>query len=211
MALTNPHGRDWWTLQFANYTGFTGTASGLNGSTGFTHNGTPSGWTTNGWRDHVVVMGATFGIITANTTGASATVTIDQWYAPATTGGSAASNPTAGTYVILPGAAPAIYLAIGTGTTSVAGTETAVETETTHSSLARKVFQTLTHNSGDDNYIVSATWNSTDGTPRTISRVGIVTNKVVADSRLVFYAAVSNPPVVASGDQLTITETVTAS
>jgi hypothetical protein len=163
--------------------------------------------------------GATrFGIIQSNTNAAGASVvTIDRWYdvntLPANRGVAAASTPTAGAYIILPGNAPAAYIgltanngAAGDGDTTLTG-----EVTTVGGGLIRTL-ATYAHTAAATTTTLTNTWtaNGTDSLPLVAAKIGVFQG-VESASRL-FFETLLTPTTAtlsASGDQLQVTDTVT--
>jgi hypothetical protein len=191
--------------------GYSGTAT-ASSATSLTGTGTP--WTASTFIGHIVVTTSAalaYGVITANT---SSVLTVDQWYTPSTPGGSAATTPTATTtFAILPGNAPYWYMAVSTNTSvSVTDTSLASEYATTAGGLIRKL-ATYAHTGGASSYSLASTYtvNGSDtGLPYTIGSIGIFNTLTHATGRMMFETVLSPTATVsASGDQVTITDTVT--
>jgi hypothetical protein len=180
--------------------GDTGTSTAI-GATTMTDSG--KSWTVNGYRGHAVYTGSCYGMVISNT---ATVLTIDKWYAPATPGGSAASTPSTGVYVITPGQGPAWWLGLSTDGTAPASGDTTLASELAGSGLGRSLC-TYAHTGAATTYTLSKTFTSSDGTPRTINKVGVFYSS--NGGQLVFETAVPSPPTLVSGDQLTVTETVT--
>lgn len=194
--------------------GYTGTASGTTTATTLTATGTP--WVASAYIGHIVVTTSAamaYGVITANTTSA---LTVDQWYTPGSPGGAAATTPTnTTTFTILPGNAPYWYLALGSTSHSPGPTDTTLlgEITTAGGGLIRKL-GTYAHTTGASTYSLAATFiaNGSDslGSPVTIYNLGIFNTLTGATGRMQFQTAISPTATIsASGDQLTVTDTVT--
>ena len=187
--------------------GFTGSATSPT-STGFT----TSGLTSSAHVGHLVVLGAVWGVITANTT---TTVTVDQWYTPGLGSTAAASTPSAGTFVILPGRAPAIFMALTTDTGSPSASDTTLASEITAagSGCIRKI-ATYAHTTAATSYTmtVTFTYTSTDSSfgSRTIAKMAMF-NSVVASTGIMQFETLlsATATLTATGDALTVTQTVT--
>lgn len=163
-----------------------------------------------------------FGIVQSNTSAANSVLTIDRWYdatsLPADPGVSAATTPTAGAWMLVPGGAPAAYLALANNATAVApaATDTALTGEITTASggLIRKL-ATYAHTAasgGAGTTTLTKTWtaNGSDALPVTVSQIGVFQGVVVASSRMFFKTALNaNATLSAAGDQVQVTETVT--
>lgn len=187
--------------------GETGTATG-SAATTLTNTGATFTTTGSGYAGHVVVADASpivYGVIVSNT---ATVLTVDKWYTAASPGGAAASTPgTTAKYIILSGGQPAFWLALSTNATGPSASDTTLAGELTASGLQRAV-ATYAHTASATTYTLSKTFTSADGTPRTIEKIGVF-NCSGTVGRMVFETAVTSPPVLVSGDQLTVTETVT--
>lgn len=192
--------------------GYTGTAT-ASSATSLTATGTP--WVANAYVGHIVATASAafaYGVITSNTT---SVLTVDQWYVPGTPGGSAATTPTSTTtFVILPGNAPYWYMALSTDTAAVNATDSTLTSEyaTTAGGLIRKL-ATYAHTASASTYSLAATYtvNGSDtGLPYTIGKVGIFNTLTHGTGKALFLTLLSPTATVsASGDQVTITDTVT--
>lgn len=185
--------------------GDTGTATGTTATT-LTDSG--KAWTTNAWAGHVVVSAGVYGVIISNTATA---LTVDRWNTPATPGGAAGSTPGNVAYAILPGNAPAMFMALSANTTAVTGTDTALagEITTAGGALIRKI-ATFAHTASATSYTLTAvfTANGTDSLPVTIGKLGIF-QTVAAVGKTLFQTLISPTATLsASGDQLTVTDTI---
>jgi hypothetical protein len=184
--------------------GATGTATGV-ASTTMTDSG--AAWTTNAYAGKLVTLGATYGVVLSNT---GTVLTVDRWYTPGSPGGAAASTPSTGVYVILPGGAPAWYQAITANSTNPASGDTTLSGEITTSGggLVRKL-ATYAHTTGAASYTLTGvfTANGSDSLPVTIAKMG--TFNSIASGRMVFETLVSPTATLsASGDALTLTQTI---
>lgn len=112
--------------------------------------------------------------------------------------GDTASNGT-GSY------AAANYIALTENATAPAAGDTALTGELSGSGLGRAQ-ATYAHTAGASTYTLTKAFTSSDATARTINKVGVL--NASSAGTLVFESAVTSPPVLASGDVLTITETV---
>jgi len=193
-------------------TAFTGTAT----ATSATSLTVASGFTASAYIGKIVVAGTTpgtavYGIITANST---TVLTIDRWYNPLTPGGTAASTPSATTtFIIMPGGAPVAYMGLTANAGAAAGSDTTLTGEITTSGggLIRKL-STYAHTAGVASYTQTAvfTANGTDSLPVTVAKMGTfnsLTGGIMAFETLLNATATLS----LSGDQLTVTDTVTTS
>lgn len=190
---------------------------GTLGATGSATSPTSTGFTTTGLTSgaHVgklVVLGGVWGVVTANTTTA---VTVDQWYTPGLGSTAAAATPSAGTFVILPGRAPAIFMAITTDATAASATDTSLASEITAagSGCLRKL-ATYAHTTSATSYTMTTTYTytSTDSSfgSRTIAKMGMFNTVPPATGIMQFETLLSaTATLTATGDALTVTQTVT--
>lgn len=168
-------------------------------------------WVTNQWAGHIVTLGATYGVIVSNT---ATVLTVDRWYTPSSPGGAAASTPSSGVYIILPGNAPQWYMAITTDSAAANATDTTLPSEiVAASSGCLRKLATVAHTTGVASYTVAATftYTSTDQTfgSRIIAKMAIFNSVVGATGRMQFETLLgSTATLTATGDQVTITDTV---
>lgn len=101
--------------------------------------------------------------------------------------------------------APATYLAVTEDATAPVATDTTLTGELAAGGLARAV-GVYAHTAGASSYTLTKTWTSSDATTRTIRKYGIF--NAAAAGTMVFETLVPNPPVLVSGDTLTITATI---
>lgn len=167
----------------------------------------------NVWTGYICVAGGgtstilVYGVITSNTATA---LTVDKWYNPASPSGAAAAQPANNSsFIIIPGNAPAWYMAITTGT--AAATDTSLASELTTNGLGRApaTFAHTFSSSGIQNtYTLTNTFTYTSTGSVVINAIGIfdaLTNGVPLFTTILSATATVN----ASGDQVTITDTVT--
>lgn len=184
--------------------GTSGTSTAA-GATSLTDSG--ASWTTNAYIGHIVSTGTVYGIVTANS---GTVLTVDRWYTPATPGGAAASTPSTGQYVVSPGNAPAWYVALTANNSAASAGDTSLTGEivTSGGALVRKIAP-YAHTAGAASYTLTPvfTANGSDSLPVTIAKIGvfqsIVANLMIFETLLSATATLSQ-----SGDQLTVTETV---
>lgn len=199
--------------------GVSGVGSGTITSTTYTATGTAG--TADQFVGQIIVAGSTsvgavYGVITTNTAATPTVVTVDRWYNPATPGGAAATTPIAGPYAILPGGAPAYYMGLSAsalvGATAV---QLSGEITTASGGLIRKICP-FAHTAGANTYTLTPvfTANGSDSLPVTVLKIGVFTTLTVASSTsssILFETALTptTATLSTSGDQLTVTETVT--
>lgn len=190
---------------------------GTLGATGAATSPTTTGFTTSGLSSgaHVgklVVLGAVWGVVISNTTTA---VVIDQWYTPGLGSTTAAATPSAGTFVILPGRAPAIFMAITTDATAASATDTSLTSEiVAASSGCLRKLATYAHTTSATSYTMTTTYTytSTDSSfgSRSIAKMGMFNTVVGASGIMQFETLLSAAATLtATGDALTVTQTVT--
>lgn len=209
--------------------GDNGTTTSSPTATTFTDTG--KSWTTNQWTGHIVVMGNNvFGVILSNT---GTVGTIDMWHSPNTplsnvTGGTtageaAASTPASGTYIILPGGAPAWYLGMSTSSAAPSASHTFLDNGSGSISELwasgaglNRSRATYAHSAAATSYTLSKTFQavSADGASNQIQKIGIFSAQVTAapssttSGPMLFESSVPNPPTLISGDSVALTETV---
>lgn len=212
-ALLVNSGRDIWARALGgSVVGATGTSTAT-GTTSMTDSG--ASWTTNAFAGMRVVCGNRWGIVVSNT---GTVLTIDRWYTPTSPGGAAGSTPGATTvYVILDGNSPAWFVALTTTNITPGATDTSLSGEITTASggLVRKIAP-YAHTAGTNTYTLTPVYtaNGSDSLPATVYAIGVFTSMVVSDttSTMCFETSLSaSATLSASGDQLTVTETVTGS
>lgn len=161
----------------------------------------------------MVVAGTVYGVITAHST---TVLTVERWVNPATPGGAAGTTPSStATFSIVPGQAPAAFMALtanssaaGTGDTTLTG-----EITTAGGGLIRKLCS-FAHTAGTATYTEAATFtaNGSDSLPVTVAKVGMFPTLTGATGIMVFETLMSaTATLTASGDALTNTQTVTLS
>lgn len=159
----------------------------------------------------MVVVGGVFGVVISNTTTA---FVVDQWYVPGTL--ALGSTPaTSGTFSVVPGRAPAMYMAITTDSAAVNVTDTTLPTEivAAGSGCLRKI-AAYAHTTNATSYTMLATYTytSTDQTfgSRIIAKLGMFNSVLGATGIMQFETLiVPTATLTATGDQLTLTQTVT--
>lgn len=195
---------------------FTGQATA---ATATTLTRTGSTWTTNQWAGCRVYASVSatqmvWGLVVSNT---ATVLTVDRWYTVDTPGGAAGTTPSGtATFVIVGAGGPAAwFMGISANTTTPVAGDTSLtgEITTAGGGLVRKICP-YAHTAGVASYTLTPvfTANGTDALPVTIGSIAVFNSMVVADttSTMLFRTLVSPTATLsASGDQLTITETVT--
>lgn len=193
--------------------GYSGTASGTTTTTTLTATGTP--WVASTYIGHIVVTTAAapaYGVITANTT---SVLTVDRWYQLGLPGGTVATLPTnTTTFAILPGNAPYWYMALNNGTHVVSTADTTLTGEiTTSGGGLIRALAAYAHTTNATTYTLTNTFvaNVTDSLPAIVNNIGVFNTLTPATGRMIFQTALtpSTATLSASGDQITVTSTVT--
>lgn len=213
-ALLVNSGRDMWAqlLGGGASTGDSGTSTGTSGTT---LQDTGKAWTTNQWTGYRVSAAGVYGVVLSNT---ATTLTIDRWSNPATPGGAAGSTPGAiSAYQINPGGAPAMFVGLTANSGAPAAGDTSLSGEITTASggLVRKIAP-WAHTAGTNTYTLTPVYtaNGSDTLPVTVAKIGVFSSMVVAavTQTMMFETLFSATATLSSsGDQLTVTETVTGS
>lgn len=159
-----------------------------------------------------------FGIIQSNTSATNSVLTIDRWYdasaLPANVNAAAASTPTAGTWMIVPGNVPASYMGLtATATTAVDG-DTALTGELNAAGAAglNRQLGTYAHTAAGTTTTLTKTYTTAaaDTIPVTIAQMGVFQGVVLAASRMVFRTVLSATATMSAiADQLQLTHTTT--
>jgi len=102
--------------------------------------------------------------------------------------------------------APARFIAVTENATAPADGDTALAGELSAGGFIRAT-AAYAHTNGASTYTLTITFTSSDASARTIQKVGVF--NAATTGTMVFETAVPSPPTLVSGDQLTITETVT--
>lgn len=159
--------------------------------------------------------------ILSHTSGTTPVFTIDRWYAYATPGGSAASTPTSTTTYVLAdgGAVSSWFVAMTTTNITPAATDTALSGEytTAGGGCIRKIAP-YAQTSGTASRTITLTpvytANGSDTFPSTFFAIGVFNSMVVASTPLCMKFETSlnaSATINTSGDQITVTETITGS
>lgn len=198
-----------WLSAFGISAGTKGTAT-ASSATSLTNSG--ASWGTTAYVGCVVVaQPASGGLVYANILSHTATVlTVDRWYDATSPGGTAGTTPSAtGQYVIIPGAAPNMFVGISASGFSATDTTLVGEITTAGGGLIRKI-GTLTHTASALTGTVSAvfTANGSDSLPVAVQKMGISSSLLSTQPNL-FHSTFTSATLSASGDQLTVTNTIT--
>ena len=144
-----------------------------------------------------------WGIIASNT---GTQLVIDAWHDPATWGTGSTPNGTCA-YCILPGNAPAMWLAVTADAGAPAATDTTLASEITTDGFARAL-ATYAHVAAAATYSLQVVY--TAGGTRTINKEAVfAAANPTGGGAMPFESAEPSPPTLVSGDTLTQTVTVT--
>jgi hypothetical protein len=173
---------------------------------------TAKAWTTNAWAGHAVVSGAVYGVVISNT---ATVLTVDRWNNAATPGGAVGTTPSANAqYQVLAGQSPAWFTALTANATAPAGTDTTLTAEITTAGggLIRKI-SAYAHTAGVASYTLTTAYtaNGSDSLPVTVAKIGVF-QTLTGASRMAFETLLNaTATLTTSGDQVTVTNTVTTS
>lgn len=223
-ALLTNAGRDIWAanlfsgLGSATVLGLTGTATATTATslTGGTESGTPTHVSNDAAGQIIVAWGSgAYGIVTANTSGTSPVYTVDRWYTPNNPGGSAAGTPGSTTgYTLLAGGPPALFMALTANSTAPASTDVTLASEITTAGggLIRKI-AVMAHTAGTNTVTATGvfTANGSDSLPVTIAKIAVGPSIVATYKSALQTLLSSTATLNVSGDQLTVTDTITGS
>lgn len=210
LDTTTDAGRDIrWQLGLGATAGEANTATGSS-ATSLTRTG--AGWTTDQFKGFVVFAENAWGLITTN----SATVlTVDRWYNPASPGGAAGTTPSAtAKYVISTGGVPCPFIGLSANSSAVVNGDTTLAGEITTASggLIRKI-SPLAHTAGASTGTLTPVYtaNGSDSLPVTIAKIGIGASLLSAWNQFCLTLLGTTATISLSGDQLTVTDTITLS
>ena len=199
---------------FATVFGQTGTATATSASslTGGTES--PGGSHASSDAAGMILATATaYGLVLSNTTGTTPVYTIDRWYVPGSPGGAAATTPgSTSAYILIAGSPPAWFVGLTANAGAPASGDTTLTGEITTASggLIRKIAP-LAHSAGTNTQTLTPvfTANGSDSLPVTIHKIGVSQSLLSGANQLFQTALNADATLTASGDQLTVTETVT--
>lgn len=168
-------------------------------------------WTVNAYAGKFVIAGTVYGVIASNSATA---LTVDQWLNPATPTGAAGTTPAANTsFIILGGAAPVNYMALTANSAATVATDTTLPGEiTTAAGGLKRAVCTYAHTAGTNTYTLTNTFtaNGSDTLPVIVAKIGTFDTLTPATGVLFHETLLSSTATLsASGDAVTITQTVT--
>lgn len=144
-----------------------------------------------------------FGVIVSNT---GTALTVDQWTSIGTGAAGTTPNATASYQVVL-GQFPACFLAVTSDGTGPAASDTTLASEATTNGFAR-TRGTYAHTAAATTYTLQVVFTASGSlTPAKMAAFGAALQ--AAGGVMPFESAITSPPVLISGDQMTLTETVT--
>ena len=195
--------------------GVAGAKGTLTGSSATSATDSGATWGTTQFIGSVIVAApASGGLVYANIISHTGTVaTVDRWYDATAPGGTVGTTPaTTGLYVIIPGQAPSMFMGISANASAVGSGDTTLvgEITTVGGGLIRKI-AALTHSASASTGTVVAvfTANGTDSLPQTIHKMGISNSLLSTVINLLQTVLNADATITTSGDQLTITDTIT--
>lgn len=172
---------------------------------------------TGGYVGHIICAGpnsagtgsVVYGVIVTNT---ATTITVDRWVAAGSPFAAGTAPNGTCTYQILPGQAPAWFLALSSTVQSGAAGDTVLAGELTTNGFARANYTTLTHTLASSAYSLANTFTAS-GTATINSEAlfngsGAAGITATTGGVMAFENAEPNPPTLVSGDTLAQTVTV---
>jgi hypothetical protein len=158
------------------------------------------------WVAAALASGAlVFGCIVGNT---GTVLTVDQWYDPTSATGAAGSTPSStGKYVILPGQAPAPWLAVTSDATSPTSADTTLASEATTNGFARAI-GAYSHTAAATTYTLVKTFTATGSLTINTEAVFGACNPT-GGGVMPFKSSETSPPALVSGDTCQQTVTIT--
>ncbi len=209
--------RDWQAKAMGGGLGafFGATATGnatATGATSLTNSGASFPTANQGLAGYIVAAGpnssgvgaVVFGVIASNTgTG----LVVDQWYNPAT--GAAGTTPNATcSYQILPGQAPAMFLALTADSANPLSSDTTLASELATNGFTRKL-AVWAHTAAATTYTLQTTFTCVGGSTTINKEAVFGAATVTAGGVMPFESAEPSPPTMVSGDTLQNTCTIT--
>jgi hypothetical protein len=221
-ANITQNGRDMQSRMFGGGTYQAGVSTTAPTSTTYTLDGVSAPGSTTAYNGQRIFAGSTsvgdvYGIAQSNTNAAPPVITVDRWYNAATPGGAAATTPLAGPYVVADGPAAVRFMGLSAGSTppSTPSTNTSLPGEivTSGGGLVRQICPWAhTASAATTTLTPVYTANGSDSLPVTLDTVGTFSSMVVAATvQTMFFNTQfsSSATLSSSGDQLTVTQTIT--
>lgn len=143
-----------------------------------------------------------WGIIQSNT---GTALTVDQWYAGGTWALGTTPNAT-GNYVVLPGQAPAMWLAVTSDAAAASSADTTLASEATTNGFGRAL-ATYAHTATASTYTLTLLFTATG--PLTPAKYANFASLVSGKGAMPFESLIASAPVMISGDTMTLTDTIT--
>lgn len=216
-ANITQNGRDIQARVFGTGSGVGGTNTTAPTSTTLTLDDQTAPGSTSKWNGQMLIIAGLWANIISNTNATPPVVTFDRLYNPATPGGSAGATPAAGKYVIAQTSAAVQFMGLSANTTALGtpSTNTSLPSEITTAGggLIRQICP-VSHTASAATTVLTPvfTANGSDSLPVTIGSIGTFNSMVVADTtQTMFFNTLVSPTATlsASGDQLTVTQTIT--
>lgn len=191
--------------------GATGNATSAPTATTFTNSGGAFPTTNQALAGCIVAAGpnasgtgaVVWGVIVSNT---ATVLTVDQWYNPAS--GAAGSTPNAtASYQILPGQAPAMFLAVTTDSGAPSSSDTTLASELATNGFTRAL-AVWAHTAAASTYTQTHTWTAS-GTDTINKEAVFGAVNITGGGVMPFESAEPSPPTLVSGDTLQNTVTIT--
>lgn len=142
-----------------------------------------------------------FGVITSNT---STALTVDRWYNPGTLSAGTTPNSTC-SYQVLPGQAPASWLALSTDAVAPAASDTTLASEISTNGLARAI-GVWAHTAAASTYTLTNIFTCSGG-DNTINKEAVF--GAASGGVMPFESAEPSPPRLTNGDTVTQTVSIT--
>jgi hypothetical protein len=216
------NGRDMQARMFGGGVQDSGVSTTAPTSTTYTLDGKTAPGSTSAYSGQRILAGSTavgdvYGIAQSNTNASPPVVTVDRWYNAATPGGSAATTPVAGPWIIPDGPTAVRFMGLSASTTTLAAPSTNTslpgEITTAGGGLVRQVCPWAhTASAATTTLTPVYTANGSDSLPVVLGSVGTFSSMVVAaTTQTIFFNTLFSATATLSsiGDQLTVTQTIT--
>ncbi len=204
--------RDWQSKAFADASvaaTYTGAATSMS-ATVLTNTGAAFATAGQGLAGRMVAVGpnsagagsTVYGIIQSNTATA---LTVAEWLSAGTNLIGTTPNGTA-TYSVLPGQAPAAWVAVTATATAPTSADTVIAGEATTNGFIRAL-ATFAHTAAATTYTQTKVFTATGSLTPAVA--GVFANSLSGTGAMPFTSAIPSPPVLVSSDTMTLTITVT--
>jgi len=196
------------------FVGAKGTATTAPTATTFTLDGVSAPGSTTAYNGHIIATTSgtnCYGVVLSNTNAAPPVLTIDLWHDPASPGAAAVTTPTAGAWQLMPGNAPAWYLALAhnAGVQTPAASDLTLANEivtgatggTANTGLARSL-GAQTHTSGTTTLQVAKLFTASGNASTSSSVAAEAMFNAANGGAMPFESAEPSPPTLVPGDTL---------